>query len=165
MDSNDVRIVLADESCLDDVSRLVQLVGAESASEGATAAIAALEGLHKSLDHFDVIQSDSHWLLLGHVGDQPAGLAVLVRIPKLDGRLGFLYVDELHVLRRYRRQGIGKALLERCRRLAEEEGLAGIRLLARIENEPARQLYASMGFQGSETTFYELKVAANDTQP
>jgi len=165
MNSNDVRIVLANESHLDDLSQLIHSIGAESGSEGGLAAVAALEGLRKSMSHFDVIQSDSHWLLLAFVDDQPAGLALLVRIPKLDSRLGFLYLDELHVLHRYRRQGVGKALLAHCIQQTQELGLAGIHLLARIDNEPASRLYESMGFLGSETTFYELGVAPVDPQP
>ena len=90
---------------------------------------------------------------------------MLVRVAKLDGRLGFLYVDELHVLRQFRRQGIAKAMMTRCIQLAQEVGLAGVRLLARTSNEPARRLYESMGFQGNETTFYELGVAPQDPQP
>ena len=160
-----MRVFLANESHLDDLSQLIQSIGAESASEGEQAAMAALEGLRNSLDHFDPLKSDSHWLILATVNGTPAGLAVTVRIPKLDGRLGFLYLDELHVLKRYRRQGVGKALLERCIELAQELGLAGVRLLARVSNEPARRLYESMGFVGSETTFYQRGVAPKDSQP
>ena len=165
MKANDVRIVLANESHLETLSQLIQSVGAESDPEGELAALAALEGLRNSLSRFDIIQSDSHWIILAFADGQPVGLAVLVRVPKLDGRLGFLYVDELHVLKHHRRQGVAKAMLTRCIKLAQELELAGVRLLARIDNEPARRLYESMGFQGSETTFYELRVAPKDPQP
>lgn len=93
-----------------------------------------------------------------------AGLAILTRIPKLDARLGFLYLDELHVIKEFRRHGIGKALLRCCIKLAEELKLAGIRLLARIDNEPARRLYESVGFRGNETMLYQFRFDHSDAQ-
>ena len=79
----------------------------------------ALEGMRKSLRHFDALSSDCVWFLIAFYHDQPAGLAILTRVPKLDARLGFLYLDELHVIRKFRRHGIGKALLRRCTKLVE----------------------------------------------
>ena len=127
--------------------------------------MSASEGLLRSLDHFDTLESDCVWLLIAFDDDQPAGLAVLTRIPKLDTRLGFLYLDELHVISQYRRRGIGKALLAKCIDLVQDLGLAGLRLLARIDNEPARRLYEGMGFRGSETMLYQFRVDREGPQP
>ena len=84
------------------------------------------------------------------------GLAIITRVPKLGDRFGFLYLDELHVLGPWRRRGIGRALVRRASGLSHELGLAGVRLLARIENEPARALYESAGFRGSKTMIYQI---------
>ena len=129
------------------------------------AALRASEGIRQSLCHFDALNSDCVWFLIVFNDDQPAGLAILTRIPKLDTRLGFLYLDELHVLREYRRRGIGKILLARCIKLAHELGLAGIRLLARIDSEPARRLYESVGFRGSETILCQSRFDHSSSQP
>ena len=51
----------------------------------------------------------------------------------------------------YRRQGVATALLGRVVALAGELGLAGVRLLVRPENEAARGLYRSLGFDESAT--------------
>lgn len=64
-------------------------------------------------------------------------------------------VDELVVLPAFRRQGIARALLQRPQALAEEMGLAGIRLLVRPENGPARSLYRTLGFAEQSTNFAE----------
>ena len=125
----------------------------------------ALEGMQQSLRHFDALNSDCAWFLIAFYGDQPAGLAMLTRIPKLDARLGFLYLDELHVIHVFRRHGVGEAVLRRCIKLAEELGLAGIRLLARIDNETARCLYESAGFRGNETMLYQFRFDHSDAQP
>lgn len=125
----------------------------------------ASEGVRQSLRHFDAVNSDCVWFLIAFFGNQPAGLAILTRIPKLDQRLGFLYLDELYVIQKFRRHGMGKALLQRCTLLAQELGLAGIRLLARAGNEPACRLYESEGFQGNETMLYQFKFDHSGAQP
>jgi GNAT superfamily N-acetyltransferase len=79
-------------------------------------------------DHFPWFPADWAWVLIGYVDDHPAGMAVLTRMPKMDRRLGFLYLDELHVLAPSRRQGLATALLQKSASPARSLGLAGIRL-------------------------------------
>ena len=67
--------------------------------------------VRRSLSRFDVTQSGSCRVLLALVHDAAAGYALAVRIPKLDARVGFLYVDELYVLRSYRRGGVARAIV------------------------------------------------------
>ena len=132
-----------------------------------------------SLSRFDFTQSASSRLLLASVGDDPtgasspasgaairvagshvpAGYALVVRIPKADARVGFLYVDELYVLALYRRMGVAAALLAQCESVARDWGLHGIRLLVRPENDTARQLYRGAGYSESTTTFCEKILA------
>ena len=140
-------------------------IEAEDHPDDPMVADSALEGMRESLRQFDALSSDCVWFLIAFYHDQPAGLAILTRVPKLDARLGFLYLDELHVTRKFRRHGIGKALLQRCTKLVEELGLAGIRLLARIDNVPARRLYESAGFSGNETMLYQFRFDHSDAQP
>ncbi|MBU1049255.1 GNAT family N-acetyltransferase [Candidatus Bipolaricaulota bacterium] len=158
------RVVIATKSHLKALEALVHSIAAEDHPERLDMAENASEGMYLSLGHFDMLASDCAWVLIALDGDQPAGLAVLSRIPKLDSRLGFLYLDELHVLPKYRRQGIGRALLARSISLTRDLGLAGIRLLSRIDNEPARQLYESMGFIGSGTMLYQIRFDRRDAQ-
>lgn len=165
MDAAKIHIIIANESHLKALEILVRSIAAENHPERPETAENAPEDLHKSLDHFDVLASDCAWILIAFADDQPAGLALLTRIPKLDGRLGFLYLDELHVTPHYRRLGIGKALLIRSIGFARDLELAGLRLLARIDNEPARSLYEAMGFEGNETMFYQVRFDRGDRQP
>jgi ribosomal protein S18 acetylase RimI-like enzyme len=121
----------------------------------AQAGPAAVAGLRASRAIYDLLASDSFWLLLARVGDQPAGLAAVARLPKADARGGFLFVDELTVLPAYRRLGVATALLRHVKALAAELGLAGVRLLVRPENEAARRLYRRLGFDESATLLCE----------
>lgn len=113
----------------------------------------AVAGLRASRQRFDLLASDSFWLLLAEVDGQPAGLAAAARLPKADARAGFLFVDELSVLPAFRRRGVARALLEHVLALVDELGLAGVRLLVRPENEAALRLYRSLGFEESATIF------------
>jgi ribosomal protein S18 acetylase RimI-like enzyme len=116
---------------------------------------AAVEGLRAARERYDLLRSDSFWLLAARVDGQPAGLAAVARLPKADARVGFLFVDELWVLPAYRRQGVASALLRHIIALASDLGLAGVRLLVRPENEAARRLYRALGFGESATVLCE----------
>ena len=165
MGASNIRIAIADKSHLTALEVLVRSITTEDHPGLSEIAKNASEGLRRSLNHFKMLSSDCVWLLIAFDDDQPAGLAVLTRIPKLDARLGFLYLDELHVIPQHRRRGIGKALLAQCIDLAQDLALAGVRLLARIDSEPARRLYEGLGFRGSETMLYQFRVEREDPQP
>lgn len=116
-------------------------------------------GVNASRARYDFTQSDSCWVLLARVDDAPAGYALVVRIPKSDARVGFLCVDELYVLTLYRRMGVASALLQHIETMARELGLAGVRLLVRLGNDAARQLYRRAGFSENETIFCEKRIS------
>ena len=50
------------------------------------------------------------------------------------------------VIREYRGQGIGRALLQATLAAARAGGLRRIELTVRVDNDPARRLYESFGF-------------------
>ncbi len=141
---------------------LVARIEAEDRPEDPEAAARAPRGMAESLSRYDALASDSVWFLLAYSDNRPAGLAVLTRLPKLDERIGFLYLDELHVLAEHRRRGVGRALIRATVDLARDLGLAGIRLLTRPDNEAARALYESFGFRRSETLLYQIRVDRED---
>lgn len=132
-------------------------VGAEEAPGDPEAPWRAEAGFLRSLEACNWLDSQHHWLLLARWDGRPAGYALVVRIPKADERLGFLFVDELYVLPGYRRRGIGRALLGEIQALARRLGLAGVRLLVRPGNRPARRLYRRAGFRASDSVFCEWR--------
>ena len=135
---------------------LLQAIERELATSDLAANYAA-SGIRTSLAHYDFTRSDSCWMLLATVEAAPAGYASVVRIPKADARAGFLFVDELYVLRPFRRAGIARALLNYVERFAVDLGLAGVRLLVRSENAAARSLYRVAGYVESPTIFCEKR--------
>jgi ribosomal-protein-alanine N-acetyltransferase len=79
------------------------------------------------------------WLLIARADDDPAGFALLRTI-----------ADETELLliavrKRYRRQGIGRALIEQAIADSTEDGVETLHLEVRDGN-PAAELYRSVGF-------------------
>jgi len=161
--TSDITIVRATERQRPDLELLVSRIETEDHPDDPQAAALAPGGMAASLDRYDALSSDSIWFLIAYRGARPVGLCVAVRVPKLDERVGFLYLDELHVLTEHRRRGIGGALMRSAVDLTCELGLAGIRLLTRPDNRPARALYESLGYQRSETLLYQLRVEHHDS--
>jgi predicted N-acetyltransferase YhbS len=58
-----------------------------------------------------------HGVLVAEVNHEPVGFVYFVR------KKGFFRVEELDVVKRWQRQGIGKALVKRVEELAEREGV------------------------------------------
>jgi GNAT superfamily N-acetyltransferase len=61
------------------------------------------------------------------------------------GRYGF--ISDLCVTKRFRRNGLGRALTERMLRWFSAEGATAVELFAADRNEVARAFWASMGFE------------------
>jgi ribosomal protein S18 acetylase RimI-like enzyme len=61
------------------------------------------------------------------------------------------YVSHLAVLAEFRRQGVGRALLNQADILARSSGLAKCSLCVDIDNPNAQQLYLSQGYQMAKT--------------
>lgn len=68
-------------------------------------------------------------------------------------------VEDIVVDQKFRRRGIGEALVERAIELARDAGANGVSLTSNPQREAANQLYLSMGFQLRRTNpyFYKLK--------
>ena len=156
---NPVSAALVEIVSTANLSAFVLLLQAIEGEEDSTdlAATRAASGIRASLARYDFTRSDACWMFLATVEAAPAGYASAVRIPKADARAGFLFVDELYVLRPFRRAGIARTLLEYIERFALDLGLAGVRLLVRPENAVARNLYRNSGYAESPTIFCEKR--------
>jgi ribosomal protein S18 acetylase RimI-like enzyme len=67
-------------------------------------------------------------------------------------------LNDLYVLPEARKQGHGRALLERAHRLAEETQANGLVLETAVTNEPAQRLYESLGWKRDDE-FYRYYLA------
>ena len=96
-----------------------------------------------------VLGMPGSWLLIARRGDEPAGFALLRKI------LGEAELLLIAVRERFRRQGVGRALLERAIEGAVADGVEMLHLEVRDGN-PALELYRQAGFVqvGSRRGYY-----------
>jgi ribosomal protein S18 acetylase RimI-like enzyme len=146
-DPNPIRIVRVTHADLPKFEAFLRndAIQAEPSNPGTPLRFVA--GLHESLSSFDFLSSDSHWLLAAEIDGQYVGYLSAVRIHKVDGRIAVLFVDELMVLRQYRRRGVASALLLEAQAIAREIGAWRIRLCVEPDNQTARELYRKVGLE------------------
>lgn len=70
------------------------------------------------------------------------------------------YMMDICVAEEYRRQGVGRALMERMLKGAEKAELSFVTLEVRTSNAPAIALYESLGFEkvGERKNYYQAPV-------
>ena len=84
-------------------------------------------------------------VLLGYLGDDPAGFALFFHtFSTFLGRPG-IYLEDLYVRPEFRGAGIGRALLVHLARLARERGCGRLEWSVLDWNEPAIGFYRSLG--------------------
>lgn len=99
-------------------------------------------------------------------GSPPVGIAELRFRDSIMSGKPVAYLEELYVAASHRRQGLGRALLERAIALARERGAAWIELGTATSDTAARRLYESIGFTNEERPgdpesrmlYYELEL-------
>jgi ribosomal protein S18 acetylase RimI-like enzyme len=90
------------------------------------------------------LAAEGHYLLIGYIGDEPAGFTTGVEMTHPDkGTEMFLY--ELGVDERFRGQGLGTALVSALRELAREHGCYGMWVLTDADNAAALATYSETG--------------------
>ena len=103
--------------------------------------VATEEGLRGSLfGEFRVAEA-----LLAHLGGEPAGFAFFFHnFSTFLGKPG-LYLEDLYVGPGFRGSGVGKSLLVRLAKLAEERGCGRLEWWVLDWNDPAIEFYRSIG--------------------
>jgi ribosomal protein S18 acetylase RimI-like enzyme len=94
------------------------------------------------------ISDDLSYFILA--GDRPDGFAQVTIAPTLFSDKGEAYLYELYVKPDKRRQGLGRALLNRAMDEARARGLEHISLTTSMGDDEARALYESSGFTNKE---------------
>lgn len=90
------------------------------------------------------------------VDDSGAGLGFVQLYPTFSSvsmRAVWVLYD-LYVRPEARRQGIGRALMERAHQHARETGAGSISLATAVDNLPGQALYESLGYQRDDAFYY-----------
>lgn len=90
-------------------------------------------------------------LLMSRVGDRPAGVAFVA----VDADVAMIHAIE--VLKRHRRGGAARLLIEVAARFAQENGATWLTLAVTEANGPARTLYEALGMHVAGAYHYRIK--------
>ncbi len=104
----------------------------------------------ENYDYDDLV--NDHVFIGAYDGEKCVGLAVLA-----DDMFKYMYLDDLKVSQEYRKQGIGKALMEKAMETAHERNYNGIYTIAQDNNVSACKFYLSVGFDigGFDNRIYQ----------
>jgi ribosomal protein S18 acetylase RimI-like enzyme len=102
------------------------------------------------------LEDERHHLLLGYVGDRPAGFLSAVEVFHPDKR-SELFLNEVAVIEGTRRRGVARALVDELKRIGHERGCASMWVLTDEDNAAAMRLYRSTGgdWNGDPSVMFE----------
>jgi aminoglycoside 3-N-acetyltransferase I len=117
-------------------NRLFRNVFADQAYHGAAAGD----------EHLEKLLADSKFIaLVANVGGEMAGALAAYELVKYETERSEIYIYDLAVLERYRRQGVATALIDALKPIAEECGAWVIYVQADPPDAPAVALYDKLG--------------------
>ncbi|MDP9277259.1 MAG: GNAT family N-acetyltransferase [Actinomycetota bacterium] len=91
-------------------------------------------------------------------GGEPLGFATVFWSWQTLSAARVAVMNDLFVVPETRKQGIGRALIEECRRRARERGAAELVWETALDNETAQRLYRSLNAEESRWISYSLEV-------
>jgi ribosomal protein S18 acetylase RimI-like enzyme len=95
-----------------------------------------------------LLSDERAYLIAAFVDERPVGLVYGYRFPRLDGPRPMMFLYEAGVVEQYRRRGLGRALVEELKRLAQESDCRKMFVPTQASNEAAMALYRSAGGEG-----------------
>ena len=113
----------------------------------------------RQTDYVEYVDVDDRMIFLAYVGNEIAGE---VRMSTAWNKYALL--DDFVVDPKFRRQGVGRALIRQCTEWAKQKQFPGMHLETQDINVPACYLYASCGFElyGFDTHLYKAVHPATD---
>ena len=91
------------------------------------------------------LADDRHYFVAAYHDDEPVGYLFGYLLRRFDGRQPTMFVYEVGVAEQHRRRGIGRALVEEIKRLAQVDGCRKMFVLTGRGSEAAMALYRSAG--------------------
>jgi GNAT superfamily N-acetyltransferase len=132
------RIVSATER---DLPVILTLIKGLAEYEKLAHAVAATEAILRE----SLFRKRAAEVVIGYAGDEPAGFAVF--FPTFSTFLGIpgMYLEDIFVQPKWRRQGLGRQLLAHLARIASERGYGRVEWSVLDWNEPAINFYKALG--------------------
>ena len=104
------------------------------------------------MDYNTFISNPDKAVFFAYVDEELAGQVRMVKYWN-----GYAYIDDVAVDTKFRRQGVGRALIERAIEWARSKGFPGLMLETQNNNVAACKLYEACGFElrGFDTHLYK----------
>ncbi len=108
----------------------------------------------------EFLQNPNNYLLLAYIDGEVAGMLVAYNLQKLDGRDKEMLLYEIETKARFRKLGVGKALILKLKEIAELNGSHEIWVLTDEDNIIANKLYQGLGIKTvrSEQVMYNYPI-------
>ena len=132
------RIASATERDLPVILKLIQ--GLAEYEKLAQAVVATEDVLRESLFKKRVAE-----VVIGYAGDEPAGFAVFFQTFSTFLGVPGMYLEDIFVEPKWRRQGLGRQLLAHLATIARERGYGRVEWSVLDWNEPAIRFYKALG--------------------
>lgn len=93
----------------------------------------------------EFFKKETNYFLAAYVEGAFAGFIYAYELDRIDGAKPMMFLYSIDVLAEYRRQGIGKMLIEELKKICTIHNVSKMFVLTYEENEPAMKLYQSTG--------------------
>jgi GNAT superfamily N-acetyltransferase len=125
----------------DDLPVILQLINGLAEYERLAHAVVASEDVLRE----SLFRKRAAEVLIGYAGDEPAGFAVFFQTFSTFLGIPGMYLEDIFVEPKWRRQGLGRQLLAHLARIASERGYGRVEWSVLDWNEPAINFYKALG--------------------
>lgn len=101
------------------------------------------------------LKSKNKTVLIAEINGEVAGgvTADVQKIPWFFKDNKIIYVDDLYVVPKFRRMGVGKRLLKEVDKIAKRKGIKRLQSRIYTFNTPSRKLFESVGYHAPHMTY------------
>jgi aminoglycoside 3-N-acetyltransferase I len=112
-------------------------------------------------DHLRKLLADENFIaLIAQVDGEMAGALAAYELVKFEAERSEIYIYDLAVIERYRRQGVATALIEAVRSIGREKGAWVVFVQADPPDAPAVALYDKLGTR-EEVLHFDISVSSD----
>jgi len=112
-------------------------------------------------DHLEKLLADNKFIaLVAYVDGEMAGAIAAYELVKFEAERSEIYIYDLAVIERYRRQGVATALIAAVQEIGRDKGAWVVFVQADPPDEPAVALYDKLGIR-EEVLHFDISVSGD----
>lgn len=111
------------------------------------------------------LSNDKNYLIVAYQEENPTGFILGYELQRMGDEEPMMFIYEIETLKKYRRQGIARALIGEFQKICREKGFREMFVITNESNIPAMNLYkATGGYRSSQDDVvfgYDFKKSTN----